>query len=78
MSYLTCQGDSCKIKQAGANNFAGTVDVACDMFIVFYLTNRILDYCVSSDEFCEDSRQLSQLDGGVTRHLRSSAQSTAR
>jgi len=78
VSYLTCQGDSCKIKQAGANNCAGTVDVACDMFIVFYLTNGILDYCISSDEFCEDSRQLSQPGGGVTRHLRSGAQSTAR
>ena len=77
MSYLTCQGDSCKIKQAGANDCAGTVEVACDKFIVFYLTDGILDYCISSDEFCEDSRELSssspQPDGGVARHLRSGA-----
>ena len=78
MSYLTCQGDSCKIKQAGANDCAGTVEVACDKYIVFDLTNGILDYCISSDENCEDSRDFSssspQPDGGVARRLRSGAQ----
>jgi len=77
VSYLTCQGDSCKIKQAGANYCAGTVEVACVKYIVFYLTNGILDYCISSDENCEDSRELSsspQPDGGVARRLRSGAQ----
>ena len=49
------------------------------MFIVYYLTNGNLNYCISSDEFCEDSRRQlsSHPDGGVPRHLRRGAQSVA-
>jgi len=41
---------------------------------VFYLTNGILDYCISSDEFCEENarRQLRDhpIEGEVARRLR--------
>ena len=59
------------------------------MFIVYYLTNGNLNYCISSDEFCEDSttRQLSTSSSSphkedaagtvVTRRLRSGGAQTA-
>ena len=57
MNYFQCQGSSCKMKVAGANNCDGTVEAACDMYMVFYVVNGDLTYCISSSEFCEDSRR---------------------
>ena len=57
MNYFDCQGSSCKMKVAGANNCDGTVQVACDMYMVYYVENGDLTYCISSSESCEDSRR---------------------